>query len=508
MPTRPFARAGLLAALAATLLACTPARPAPPTSAADARIQAYTPNPHYLAWGEVPVFLLGATGYHAWTPISRPGSMDFRAQIDRLAGVIDNIGSPHVRGMMRALPYDPMNHMHDGPVERVVQPWVQLEDGRFDLERFEPAWEERLREYLDATLARGILVVLEVWDDWSVTRGPGGEYDPGTSGAWNAHPFNPNNNLNYAEDVLPATTSVCEAPFYSTIPGRAHIEPVLGLQKLYVDRLLGIVSAYPHVLINVNNESRAHLDWSRYWASYLRERMPAGSLIGDMPSTNRHDGGGECAHDFSPLTLATDPHYDFADVAQGVSAHEFGSPGEQALGGAARLAAYRRAMAERGTPRPLIISKDYTRGPDGGDLVLWSRFVGGAATARFHRPGQQHGPEVIEFQHQAIARLGRFIAEVPFWRMQPRPELIERIPQGVAANVLAEPEGQIVVQLLGGRAGKRLAVKAPPTTRTARWIDPARGTVLARFAVSPPAQQPLELEIPIDLEHLVLHLSP
>ena len=38
---------------------------------------------------------------------------------------------------------------------------------------------------------------------------------------------------------------------------------------------------------------------------------------------------------------------------------------------------FRRAMAESGTCRLLILSKDYTRGPEGGTIVFYSRFVGG-----------------------------------------------------------------------------------------------------------------------------------
>jgi hypothetical protein len=78
------------------------------------RIRPWPENPHYLAWGDAPVFLLGATGYHSWTPISRPGTVDFEEQLDRLAAVMAEIGSRHVCGFVRYLPYDPMNHIHDG----------------------------------------------------------------------------------------------------------------------------------------------------------------------------------------------------------------------------------------------------------------------------------------------------------------------------------------------------------------------------------------------------------
>ena len=471
------------------------------------RIRPWPENPHYLAWGDTPVFPLGAAGYHSWTPISRPGTVDFEAQVDRLAAVIDAIGSPHVCGFMRCLPYDPMNHMHDGTVTEVLQPWVRLADGRHDLERFEPAWEKRLGDYLAAALRRRIVVSLEVWDDWSVTRGPGGAYDPGAGAGWNAHPFNPRNNINYGPGVFPVETDRCNAPFYGTIPSLRDIKPVLELQKRYVDRVLAIAGDYPNVLLNISNESRAHLEWSRFWAGYIRRRVPPGMMVGEMPSTNRKDGGGECEHAFSPMALCTDPRYDYVDISQGVSGHEFGgNPRQQALGGGRRILEYRRAMAEAGTRRPLVVSKDYTRGPEGGDMVLWSRFAGGAATARFHRLAGNHPASVSRFQHEAVGRLGRCIAQVPFWRMHPAPELVTALPAGAGANVLAEPGGHCVVQLIGGAAGEALRVGLPPGTWKVRWIDPATGLELGRSDETA-GTAGLELKIPGALEHRIIHLE-
>jgi len=469
------------------------------------RIRPLPENPHYLAWGATPVFPLGATGYHSWTPISRPAEVDFTAQLDRLATVIDEIGSPHVCGFVRCLPYDPMNHMHDGEVTKVLQPWLRLSDGRFDLAQFEPAWEERLRAFLDATLERRIMVSLEVWDDWSVTRGPGGAYDPGEGNAWNAHPFNPENNVNYSETLLSAETSVCNAPFYSTIPSRKNNVQVLRLQKKYVDHLLSIVTGYPHIILNISNESRAHLDWSRFWAEYIREKVPAGFMIGDMPSTNRLDGGGECAYEFNPLTLCTEPLYDFVDIAQGVSGHEFGKPQQQAIGGGQRIYSYRQAMAEADTRRPLIVSKDYSRNAGGGELVLWGRFISGAAAARFHRPAGDNPESVIRFQHKAIGKLGRLIAEVPFWNMQPNPGMVKKLPEDAGANVLAN-DSVCVVQLAGVSTAGSVHLGVSPGTWSVRWIDPSTGEDMNRTETVVKATS-LKLNFPNGPDHRILFLK-
>jgi len=471
----------------------------------EAHIQPYSENPHYFAWGEQPIFLLGAAGYHSWAPISRPDAVDYEAQLDRLAGVIDEIGSPRVRGFVRILPYDPMNHLHDGPVERVLQPWVRLDDGRYDLERFAPAWEERLRTQLDAALNRGIIVSLELWDDWSVTRGPGGQYDPGAGAGWNAHPFNPKNNVNYSREVLPESTAVCDAPFYSTVPDRDHIEQVLRLQKRYVNRVLAAAADYPNVFINISNESRAHRDWSYFWAEYARERVPDDMMIGEMPSVRRTGDSGECDPALSPATLATDSRYDFVDVAQAVSAHSFDSVREQAVGGSRRMAAYREAMVEAQTVKPLVVSKDYTRTSPGGGIVLWGHFTGGAAAARFHRLGVDHTEEVIDYQHDTVRRLGRFIAEIPFWRMQPTRGLLRGLPEQMEGNVLAERGHHLVVQLVGGGEGAELELDVSSGRWAVQWLDPATGRAIEQGerTVDRP---PLTLSLPGDRQHRIVHV--
>ncbi|MGM0531903.1 MAG: DUF6298 domain-containing protein [Bacteroidota bacterium] len=470
-------------------------------------ISPFQENPFYFSWKGEPVFLLGAANFHSWTPISRPDNVDIKKQMDRLAGVIDEVNSPHVLGFVRCLPYDPANHMHDGNVPTVLQPWHKTEDGRYDLTRFNPSWEKRLHQYLEVALERNIIVSLEVWDDWSVTRGPGGQYDPGPDGAWNAHPFNPNNNVNYNESVLPDTTSACGAPFYSTIPSDENDQTVLKLQQNYVDQLMSIAEDYPNVIINISNESRANLKWSQYWATYIRKKLPEEYMIGDMPSTNRKDGGGQCQNKFSPLTLSLDPKYDYVDISQGVSGHEFNTITGQVIKGAQRIRSYRQSMQSKGQKKPLVVSKDYTRDEQGGRMVLWSRFTGGAASARFHRPSGDHDMDVVNFQHNAIENLGKFIATLPFWNMTPTAKKVQSLPEKARANVLAQEEGHIVVQVINGKKGDQISLDMAPGKWNVEWIHPKDYAISTKRTVEVSKESTI-MKIPEDEEHQILHLYP
>ncbi len=468
------------------------------------QLQPYPENPFYLAWGETPVFPIGGAGIHSWYPLSGFDGVTYQDQLERLAVVVKSIDNPHVCGITRCLAYSPVaKGDYSG---EALQPWLLLDDGRYDLTQFSPEWEKRLQHYLSIALENRIVISLEIWDDWSLTRGPGGARDPGPGLVWNIHPFNPKNNINYDETVLPANAERCNPPFYRTIPSQDDNPIVLDLQKLYVNRLLEFASDHPNVMINISNESRATLEWSQYWATYIREHAAPGLMIGDMPSTNRRDGHGECDPELNPLTLSTDPLYDYVDIAQGVSRHEFGAAVKQAIGGAERIRMYRAAMESADTRRPLVISKDYTNYGLDGDIVFWSRFVGGASTSRFHRPWGEEAETVVQYQHEAMERLGRFIAKVPFWNMAPAPEMLTRLPEGTNANVLAAPDGPVVIQLLGGGAGNTMLIDVGSGAWKILWVDPATGQDLAQSEVSTDNAM-LELEIPGDLVHRILLLQ-
>jgi hypothetical protein len=350
-----------------------------------------------------------------------------------------------------------------------------------------------------------------VWDDWSVTRGIGGAWDPGPGHGWHSHPFNPDNNVNYDRRTLLHTTRACVSPFYETLADQTNGGTVLRLQQQYVDRLIHIAADYPNVLWTLSNETRAPLAWSQYWAVYLRKRLPPGRMIGEMPSTNRRDGGGECDPNLNPMTLAIDDRYDYVDVAQGVSRHEFGSDAaSQGIGGATRIQQYQKAMAAAGRIKPLVVSKDYHSQPDGGTAVLWSRFTGGAATARFHRPYGERPPTDTDFQYAAIERLGRFLAGLEFWHFEPQADLVDRLPEhSPGANAIGRVGQEYLVQLFGGQGG-HAALRLTP----GRWQvviyepkpDAFRGPGGKAGQAIVVHEQPAVVVLPSYDETLLLHL--
>ena len=65
-----------------------------------------------------------------------------------------------------------------------LYPFIQLENGKYDLEQINDDYYNRLDFLLKETQKRDIIVQIEVWDRFDYAR----EY-------WLPHPFNPKNNI-------------------------------------------------------------------------------------------------------------------------------------------------------------------------------------------------------------------------------------------------------------------------------------------------------------------------
>ena len=167
----------------------------------------------------------------------------------------------------------------------------------------------------------------------------------------------------------------------------------------------------------------------------------------------------------------------------------------QAVGAGWRLADYEHARRRAGQVKPLVVSKDYTNTDPDGIPVLWAKFVGGAASARFHRPRPGDSPDVEDFMFAAIRHLGWFAARVRFWTMEPDREVVARAPDGAAgANALGRRGEEYVIQVVGGRGGD-LALRLPPGAYRVWWVDPRTGRFLGRSISGFAERYPLPVQV-------------
>lgn len=278
-----------------------------------------------------------------------------------------------------------------------VWPFHRLEDGRYDLNRLNDEYFERLENLLALAEQRDVIVQIELWDRFDFAREP-----------WQENPYRPANNVNYSveesgmENAYPEHPGRNRNPFFRTIPDHDDNTVVLPYQHAQVDRLMDVALRFPNVLYTMDNETSATPEWGAYWAKYIRERAEeAGAEIYTTEMWDDWDLKGEEHR----RTLDHPSLYAFADVSQ--NNHNTGDEHWQNL---QWVRDYTGSL-----PRPLNNVKIY--GADSGrygtdrDGVerFWRNIVGGAASVRFHRPGSGLG---LSDKAQSSIRSARVLTEV------------------------------------------------------------------------------------------------
>jgi hypothetical protein len=339
------------------------------------RIQPYSENPYYWQYKGEPVLLVGGS----WQDNLFNHPIGLEDHLDRLVSA----GGNYVRNTM--------SHRNQGNVFAYTQlagPGIPLEqDGKFDLEAFNEDYWIRLDDFLRMTYERDIVVQIEVFDPHDHFR------DHQSLGGWSKHPFNPANNINYTpeESKLPTTVNYRPTatpsthPFWLTVPGLQNNELVLRYQQAYVDKLLSITLAYPHVLYTIQNESGEELAFGDYWADYIHCRARESGrtvYVTDMRRT------GDVREPDQRHIMASSQRFNFLDISQSVGNYE-------------RTLFVREHIAKN--PRPINSVKLYNTDGEEESVARMFRFIfAGGASARFHRPHPHEGSR----DHEKSSRWG------------------------------------------------------------------------------------------------------
>jgi len=238
----------LLLLLAVALLAAIP------ESFARSGIEPWSENGWYWSYQGKPVLLIGGSdddNLFQWP------EAELKAHLDKLAEAGGNV----IRNTM--------SDRKDKGFE--VYPFLQLQNGKYDLDQWNPEYWERFDRMLRETAKRGIFVQIEVWDRFDYT-------DSGGSDRWWNHPYNPRNNVNYTYEEsgfaerYPDHPGANRQPFFYTVPALQNNQTVLKYQQAFARRMLESALRYGHVLYCIDNETSGAEEWARYWAEFIQEQ--------------------------------------------------------------------------------------------------------------------------------------------------------------------------------------------------------------------------------------------
>ena len=358
-----------------------------------------------------------------------------RSQLD----LLKSVGGNYIRNTMS----DRQDRGHE------VFPFLRLDNGKYDLNQWNPEYWSRFQRLLDWTHERDIIVQIEVWDRFDFT-------DNGGRNHWQRHPYRPANNNNYSAsesglgDRYPDHPGANKQPFFFTTPGQQNNETVLRYQQQFVDKLLSHSLRYPNILYCLDNETKAEETWATYWAAYIQRK--AGEAGRALQITEMWDDWDLTA----PRHRRTFDHpsrYSFVDISQ--NNHNKGDKHwENALW-------VRRYLQDH--RRPVNSVKIY--GADGnkfghsdsdGVERFWRHLLAGCASARFHRPDSGLG---LSEKAQACLRTARAVERLtPFWELEPRNDLL--LDRALGEAYAASRDGANYVIYFPSAGSVRLAVSS------------------------------------------------
>ena len=381
--------------------------------AAARGIQPWDENPWYWQFKGEPVLLLGASSddnLFQW-----PAKM-LVPHLDSMK----NIGANYVRNTM--------SDRNDRGFE--LYPFKKLENGKYDLNQWNEAYWQRFKFFLKETAKRDIIVQIEVWDRFDYTRNN-----------WPPHPYNPANNVNYSFEEsglaaeYPDHPGRNKQPFFFTTPDQRNNKVLLKYQQQFVEKMLSYSLRFDHVLYCMDNETSAEEEWAVFWAQFiLNEAGKKGKTVFVTEMWDNWDLKSE----YHRRTFDHPELYAFCDVSQ--NNHQRDQTHWD------NFQWVRKYIA--GHPRPINTVKTY--GADGGRHgnsnnaidSWWRHLVGGAASARFHRPNSGLGLSELSMNSVKAARKVESI--VKFWDVNPNNNLLSGREEN-EAYLAAKPGDKYVV---------------------------------------------------------------
>jgi hypothetical protein len=451
----------LIAALAlATLLPLASSLTAAESKPAQGPLRIHPDNPRYFTDGTKltdgslkAVYLTGSHHWHNLQDAGRIGGpvtkvFDYDGYLDFLAKYNHNFirlwawegAAWWYQGGQNDEYYVPLAYARTGP--------GKASDGKpkFDLEKFNPEYFDRLRSRVIAARDRGIYVGVMLFQGWSI-------YNHDYGNPWPLHPFNQANNIN----------GINGDPDKDGQGKEVHtlqVPAVTRLQEAYVRKVIDTVNDLDNVLYEITNETAL---WSAEWQYHIinfiktyQATKPKQHPVG----ITAFDSGGAGSMD----ALFASPADWISPQNDGVSGNYMSDP-----------------PAADG--RKVIISDtDHLWGVGGDRVWVWKSFARGHHTIYMdplHKPEWVRSSQAeMEGARIAMGQTGRFAERMKLAAMIPRNDLAS------TRYCLADPGGEYLVYQ--PRSGAQFSVELAPGSYEVEWFSPADGKTARGESIKTP----------------------
>ncbi|MFW5980569.1 MAG: DUF6298 domain-containing protein [Halanaerobiaceae bacterium] len=350
-------------------------------------LKPYEKNPAYWQYKGKPILLVGGSDE------DNPFQWTNKKLTEHLDLLVES-GGNYIR-----------NTMSDRD-EGNVYAFKKTDENKYDLNRWNDEYWNRLQYFLEETEKRDIIVHLTLWD----------QHDH-VNNRWDNHPWNPDNNINYSLEKENNSDV-----FYSSIKDKR--EKIIKYQKQYINKILSLSINYDNILYNINNESWAGHEWENFWAKYIYKNAEQKGK--EVQITTMH-----MRAESSVRTMMDKPDlFSFTDISQN-NQDAFGNSGQKHMD---FLLKWRKIIHSYfDSPRPINNVKIYggEKGKNykAGTAVqaverFWRNIFGGSASSRFHRPESAWGIGLSPRAQKNLKALKLFQEYFDIFQSSPHNELI------------------------------------------------------------------------------------
>lgn len=425
-----------------------------PYLAAQSPIRLHPANPHYYEFrGRPTILVTSAEHYGAVLNLD----FDYRKYLDTLAA--DKLNLTRIfTGAYREFPGDFSIHGNTLAPKpgRYITPWAGAGEGKWDLSKWNPAYFNRLKDFVAEASKRGIVVEVTLFTAYYNEH------------RWKECPLYIERNVN----------GIGDAKFDESLTLR---HPALvEAQSAMVRKIVTELNVFDNVIYEICNEpyfAGVALDWQRHIArvvSSTEKTLPNRHLIAQNIANHQgiiSEPGPEVSvfhFHYARPPVAVEQNYALNRVI-GFDESGFDGSGE---------AIYR------------IQGWDFILAGGAHYNNLDYSFIAGHEDGAWPVPAANPGYGSPELRKQ-LSYLSAFLNGLEFVRMAPARDLIAAgIPEGASARVLAEPGRQYAIYLHHGRTlaghkpnyavGNRrsytqLELRLPAGDYRASWLNPRSG---------------------------------
>jgi Family of unknown function (DUF6298) len=185
------------------------------------------------------------------------------------------------------------------------QPWARTGPGKaldgkpkFNLDKFNPVYFDRLRNRVSAAEKLGIYVSVMFFEGWAMQFSPG---------AWEGHPFNAGNNINGIDGDVNKDGKGLEI---HTLANKA----VTAVQETYVRKVIDTANDLDNVLYEISNENHPlSTKWQYHIIRFIKNYEKTKPKQHPVGMTFQHKGGKNETLFKSPAEWISPSHVDKSD---------------------------------------------------------------------------------------------------------------------------------------------------------------------------------------------------